>query len=120
METQTTPTKVTRCSDENMSIVQTMLKQIQFPNRIVFFTWGANGFTASQSDTDAHEPCLMFKVNGRKFKGYVHIFYNWCDWYRVEFVSTHRNLKKVVDEVYFDELQNVIDEYVEKVEEYAF
>ena len=30
-------------------------------------------------------------------------------------MSTHRNLKKVVDEVYFDELQNVIDEYVEKV-----
>jgi hypothetical protein len=38
----------------------------------------------------------------------------------VEFVSTHHNLKKVVDEVYFDELQNTIDEYVEKIDEYAF
>ena len=47
-------------------------------------------------------------------------FYNWCDWYRVEYVSTHRNLKKDVNEVNFDELQNVIDEYVEKVDEYAF
>lgn len=115
-----TPTKVTRIKKENEEIVKTMLQQIQYPNRIIFFTWGATKFTMAESDNESHEPCLMFKVNGRKFKGYVHIFYDWADWYRVEFVSTHKNLKKVVDEVYFDELQSVIDEYVEKSEDYAF
>lgn len=115
-----TPTKVTRIKKENEEIVKTMLQQIQYPNRIIFFTWGATKFIMAESDNESHEPCLMFKVNGRKFKGYVHIFYNWADWYRVEFVSTHKNLKKVVDEVYFDELQSVIDEYVEKCEDYAF
>ena len=114
------PTSVGFCNSQNMNIVHTILQQIKFPNISVFFSWGAKGFTAAQSNDDAKEPCLIFKVNGMKFKGYVHIFYNWCDWYRVEFVSTHKNLKKVVDEVYFDELQNLIDEYVEKVDEYAF
>ena len=115
-----TPTNVTRIKKENEGIVKTMLQQIQYPNRIIFFTWGATKFTMAESDNESHEPCLMFKVNGRKFKGYVHIFYDWADWYRVEFVSTHKNLKKVVDEVYFDELQSVIDEYVEKCKDYAF
>lgn len=114
------PTKVTTCKSENMDIVKTILQQIQYPNRTIFFTWGATKFTACQSDNDRNEPCLAFKVNGMKFKGYVYIFYDWADYYRVEFVSTHRNLKKVVDEVYFDELQNVIDEYVEKIDEYVF
>lgn len=114
------PTNVTRIKKENEGIVKTILQQIQYPNRIIFFTWGATKFTMAESDNESHEPCLMFKVNGRKFKGYVHIFYDWADYYRVEFVSTHRNLKKVVDEVYFDELQSVIDEYVEKCEDYAF
>lgn len=120
MNTLNKPTSIGIPYDSNMGIIQTILQQIKYPNRIVYLTWGAKGFTAAQSNDESKEPCLRFKVNGRKFKGYVHIFYNWSDWYRVEFVSTHNNLKKVVDEVYFDELQNVIDEYVEKVKEYVF
>lgn len=120
MEKQNKPTSVGIIKSANTGIVRTIFEQIKYPNTIVFWTWGATKFTMAESNDDRHEPCLMFKVNGRKFKGYVHIFYNWSDWYRVEFVSTHRNLKKVVDEVYFDELQSVIDEYVEKCEDYAF
>lgn len=120
METMNKPTSIGICDSRNTSIVHTILQQIQYPNRVVFFSWGAKGFTAAQGNNDAKEPCLRFKVKGMKFKGYVHIFYNWRDWYRVEFVSTHNNLKKVVDEVYFDELQNTIDEYVEKIDAYAF
>ena len=117
---QTRPTSVGICESKNTQIVHTILQQIQYPNRVVFFTWGATKFTAAQSNDDRKEPCLMFKVNGMKFKGYVHIFYNWADYYRVEFVSTHKNLKKVVDVVYFDQLQEVIDDYVERIPEYEF
>lgn len=120
MNTQNKPTSIGICNSQNMDIVRTILEQIKFPNRTIFWSWGAKGFTAAQSNDENKQPCLMFKVNGRKFKGYVHIFYDWSDYYRVEFVSTHKNLKKVVDEVYFDELQNVIDEYVEKVADYAY
>ena len=120
MEKQNKPTSVGICDSKNTRIVHTIFEQIKYPNKFVFGSWGAKGFTMAQSNDERKEPCLMFKVNGRKFKGYVHIFYDWADYYRVEFVSTHRNLKKVVNEVYFDELQSVIDEYVEKCEDYAF
>lgn len=118
--TMNKPTSVGIIDSRNTHIPHTILKQIQYPNRIIFFTWGAKNFTMGQSNDEHKQPCLMFKVNGMKFKGYVHIFYNWADYYRVEFVSTHRNLKKVVDVVYFDNLQSTIDEYVEKIDEYEF
>lgn len=120
MEKQNKPTSVGICDSKNTRIVHTIFEQIKYPNKIVFGSWGAKGFTMAQSNDEFKEPCLMFKVNGMKFKGYVHIFYNWADYYRVEFVSTHRNLKNVVDMVFADNLQSVIDEYVEKVDEYAF
>lgn len=120
MKKQDKPTSVGIIESRNTHIPHTIFQQIKYPNLVIFFTWGAKGFTMGQSNDERKEPCLMFKVNGRKFKGYVHIFYDWADYYRVEFVSTHKNLKKVVNEVYFDELQSVIDEYVEKCEDYAF
>jgi len=113
-------TPLTTIKKNNEEIVRTMLKQVQMPNRIVFGSWGATRFVMAESDNDNHEPCLRFKVNGNHFKGYVHIFYNWADYYRIEFVSTHNNLKKVIDVVYFDELQEKIDVFVEKIKEYAF
>ena len=123
METKNTmnkPTSVGIIDGRNTRIPHIILQQIQYPNRIIFGSWGAKNFTMGQSNDEHKEPCLMFKVNGMKFKGYVHIFYNWADYYRVEFVSTHRNLKKVVDVVFFDNLQTTIDDYVEKIDEYEF
>ena len=120
MDKQNKPTSVGIISSKNTHIPHTILQQIQYPNKVIFFSWGAKGFTMGQSNDEFKEPCLMFKVKGMKFKGYVHIFYNWADYYRVEFVSTHKNLKNVVDMVFCDNLQEVIDEYVEKVAEYEF
>lgn len=120
MERQHKPTSVGICEKKNTQIVYTIFEQIKYPNKVIFGSWGAKGFTMAQSLDEYKEPCLLFKVNGMKFKGYVHIFYNWADYYRVEFVSTHKNLKKVVDMVFADNLQSVIDEYVEKIKEYVF
>lgn len=102
------------------NLAQTIMEQIKFPNIWVYGSWGAHNFIVGASDNGKNEPVLMFKVNGMKFKGYVHIFYDWMDYYRIEFVSTHNNLKKVINEVYCDELQEKIDNFVEKVKEYAY
>ena len=99
------------------TICNEIRKQIMFPDKFVFFSWGADKF-AYGVGTNGY-PILRFKVNGMKFKGYVHIIYNPLDYYEVEFVSTHGNLKKRYDEVYFDELQEKIDEYVEKIPAYS-
>jgi hypothetical protein len=100
-------------------IADTIRKQIKYPNKYVFFSWGAHNFVFGVTE-DGNKPTLRFKVNGMKFKGYVHIIYNLMDYYEVEFVSTHGNLKKRVEMCYFDQLQEIIDNYVEKIPEYEF
>lgn len=100
------------------SICTEIQKQIMFPNKHIFYSWGATNFTYGVG-TNGY-PILRFKVNGMKFKGYVHIIYNPMDYYEVEFISTHGNLKKRYDEVYFDNLQTIIDEFVEKIDAYTF
>lgn len=100
-------------------IADTIRQQIKYPNKYVFFSWGAHNFQFAVTD-DNNYPTLRFKVNGMKFKGYVHIIYNPMDYYEIEFVSTHGNLKKRVEMCYFDQLQEIIDNYVEKIPEYEF
>lgn len=102
-----------------MQIAETIRTQIKYPNRYIFFSWGAHNYQFAVTD-DNNYPALRFKVNGMKFKGYVHIIYNPIDYYEIEFVSTHGNLKKRVDMCYFDQLQEIIDEFVEKIPEYEF
>ena len=100
-------------------IANVILQQIKYPNKVVYFTWGATQF--SYGINVHNNPFLRFKVNGMKFKGYVWIFYNrGMDWYDIEFISTHGNLKHRIEEVYFDELQEKIDNYVEKIDSYTF
>ena len=94
------------------------MKQIKYPSINVYYSWGGHNF--QYASTDNGNPTLRFKVNGMKFKGYVHIIYNFADYYEVEFVSTHGNLKKRVDECYFDNLQEIIDNFVEKIPEYIY
>lgn len=100
-------------------IADTIRQQIKYPNVYKYFSWGAHNFQFAVTD-DNNYPALRFKVNGMKFKGYVHIIYNPMDYYEVEFVSTHGNLKKRVEMCYFDQLQEIIDNYVEKIPEYEF
>ena len=100
-------------------IANIIMQQIKYPNKVVYFTWGATQF--SYGINVHNNPFLRFKVNGMKFKGYVWIFYNrGMDWYDIEFISTHGNLKHRIEEVYFDELQEKIDNYVEKIDSYTF
>jgi hypothetical protein len=105
-----------RYSNEIANII---LQQIKYPNKVVYFTWGATQFSYGMNIHN--NPFLRFKVNGMKFKGYVWVFYNrGMDWYDIEFISTHGNLKHRIEEVYFDELQEKIDNYVEKIGSYTF
>jgi hypothetical protein len=75
------------------------------------WSWGFNTPTALENG-------LQFKVNGFKFKGIVEVVYNeGTDLFDISFIR--RN--KVVDTIegcYLDMLVNVIDNRVEKVDNY--
>lgn len=86
-----------------MSILQTQL--------MVVFSWGFHKPTAIENG-------LRFCVQGFKFRGMVEVVYNeGNDLFDVSFVKAN-NVIKVIDGVYFDMLIDVIDDYVEKTDDY--
>lgn len=87
----------------------------------VLFSWGAfYGFRATIYKDMA---ALKFRVDGRLFQGDVIIAYNENDTYEI-YLKNADGERKVKDDVYFDEMSEVIDVAIErgdnKAEYYAF
>ncbi len=77
----------------------------------VLFSWGAfYGFRAAIYKDMA---ALKFKVNGRLFQGDVIIAYNENDTYEI-YLQDKSGTRLVKDDVYFDEMSEVIDVAIER------
>lgn len=95
----------------------------------VFWSWGASAF---QSVTEENlkmfgiEKCLgglKFKVNGFKFKGHIVIALNSLDYYNIYFGNIRKNefkIKNSFTDISFDEMSDLIDDTIEKQENYKF
>lgn len=74
----------------------------------ILFSWGCRRFTAFQD-------CLIFHVQGYLLNGWVKVVYNLgTDAFDVYFLNNKKELVKKVEEVYLDNLVDVIDFNVEK------
>lgn len=79
----------------------------------VYWSW------AAQNPTNIQGKGLIFKVSGYLHKGHVLVTYNTCpDLYTVTLLNGQYNEVKKQDHVYCDELQETIDNLVEKQPEY--
>ena len=79
---------------------------------IVVFSWGFHNPIRIDNG-------LRFKVEGFKFTGIVEIFYNeGTDLFDVNFITKTGQVAEFVEGVYLDSLVNMIDNKVERVEEY--
>ena len=77
----------------------------------VLFSWGAfYGFRAAIYKDMA---ALKFRVNGRLFQGDVIIAYNENDTYEI-YLQDKDGTRLVKDDVYFDEMSDVIDIAIER------
>lgn len=103
--------------DYVMQIANTIAQQlIGTTPADVICSWGAlHGFIATTYNGMA---ALMFKVNGRLFKGYVVIAYNENDTYEI-YLRKGKETRLVKDDVYFDEMGEVIDVAIERGESKA-
>ena len=93
---------------EKPEVADTIFKQLK-ANFIVFASWGSTQFVDMGDG-------LVFSVNGRKFKGQVIIRLNLDDTYTILFgqiIDSEWILKEVYEDVYDDQLHELIDEYVE-------
>ena len=78
---------------------------------MVVFSWGFNTPTAIANG-------LRFKVQGFKFKGTVEVVYNeGTDLFEVKLIKNGK-VVETVEDVYLDSLVDVIDNHVEKVDNY--
>jgi hypothetical protein len=90
-----------------MEIAKTIQSQLLGLGRIKVMCWGANSWTGGKD-------FLMFKVQGFKFKGIVKITLKGDDTYTIEFMTImKREVKHTREQVFFDEMVDIIDLYVE-------
>ena len=63
---------------------------------------------------------LRFKVNGFKHQGGVEVIYNiGADLFDIYLLGDDNQVKETIDEIYFDQLIEVIDNHVEYIENYV-
>jgi hypothetical protein len=83
-------------------------------DKIVTMSWGY------QKPTILNNYGLMFKVNGHHHKGWVLITLAGNDTYTLRFFSIQFNeTKEKITEIYCDVLQDVVDNAVERIENYS-
>lgn len=80
----------------------------------IVWSWGARGWTNHRNRI------IAFRVSGRKFSGNVAIMCNASDLMDIHFCSNRGNLKHKIENVFIGDMISQIDEYVEKVEAYAY
>ena len=82
---------------------------------MVVFSWGFHRPTALPDDKG-----LAFKVDGFKYKGWVFVKYNeGKDLFDIELCGNDMTIISVIEDVYFDQLVNVIDHAVERTSDYV-
>jgi len=99
----------------------------------VLWSWGATKFQIIGVSTDRSRSIqgvgedyaggLLFFVRGKKHRGHVLITLAYNDTYTVSIGSVRKgkiNPKKQVKDVFFDQLSDVVDELIEKQDNYAF
>lgn len=97
-----------------LEVAQTIREQlVTMTGAPVLLSWGLRDMTAT---VYRNLPALKFHVDGRLFSGNVIICLNGSDYYEVYLVS-HTGARCIGDEVFFDELGEIIDRYIERGED---
>ena len=93
--------------ENQLEVANIIREQLLAFGRVKVMSWAAHAWVGGKD-------FLQFKVSGFKFKGSVKITLHPCDYYIIEFIKplTTEPIHKV-DMCYFDQMTEIIDEYVE-------
>ncbi len=96
----------------NLNILNEIRRQLYAGGQMKVMSWGTRGWTA------INEYTLRFRVSGHLHKGFVTIFLTPMDVYTVKLLNLKGEVKKEINDVYCDELTDVIDRAVERIPAY--
>lgn len=100
-----TRNKMNTTQNQSVQVSKTIHQQLMGLGKVKVWSWGANSWSIINNG-------IMFKVQGFKFKGTVNITLVPNDTYKIEFIKASKTVKEYTD-VYFDEMVDLIDNYVE-------
>ena len=83
-------------------------------NPMIYWSWGVS------AKYNYENKALVLKVNAHHHKGYVVITLDYNDTYIVNIVKTSGRIVATYENVYFDCLQEIIDDKIERIQEYSF
>ena len=100
-------------SQERISVASTIWGQIRASLTFSkIMSWGISKKIATEYNG---KPALQIRVSGLQHKGWVIIALNYAlDCYEVYFVTVRGTVKKALDEVYCDNLGDVLDRNIER------
>lgn len=75
--------------------------------RIIVWSWGAHKWTIHK------DYALQFTVSGRLHKGHVYVTLHASDTFTIYLTSNRGNIKHQIDNVYIDQLIDVLDRAIE-------
>lgn len=90
---------------QSLQTARTIQSQLMGLGKMKVWSWGANSWTVINNG-------LAFKVQGFKFKGIVQIILMPSDTYTIQFIKGNK-IQKECSDVFFDEMVDLIDNYVE-------
>lgn len=83
-------------------------------NQPIFWSWGVS------KKVNLNNLGLILKVSGHHHKGWVLITLGWEDLYRVHIIANSGEIVNEYEGIYFDDLVEIIDNRIEKIEDYEF
>lgn len=100
---------------ETVAIASEIKRQIVGQSPMALMSYAAKDFVAL-GETKSRRAALQFRVSGYKHKGLVLINLAWNDTYTIETVKIRKgevNVCESYDNVYFDQMIEVLDHMVE-------
>jgi hypothetical protein len=89
------------------------IQQIKGTNLMGYFSWGVEKIGT------IGKIGLLLKVNGHHHKGWVYITLGFMDTYNVYLLNNQYNVKSTIEDVYCDQLFEVIDNRIERIQQYV-
>lgn len=100
------------CRDLNPQELLSLLRS----DIMKFWSWGSHAFAI---DNSKRTRMFRFMVSGHHHKGHVYIFVNGMDLFDYYLTTSQGTIKKIVTDLYFDQLVESIDNDVERIPEYT-
>ena len=91
---------------------RTTMSQLNAGGRQKVWSWGANNYIN-------YGKALRFTVQGRHFSGHIYIVLNGADLYDIYYCSNRGTVKMVDNDIFCEDLTDVIDRKVEYKKEYG-